>query len=303
MKYTHLKAAQFYKQLNSEEKARNFVWKSRFDGKDFICPKCQHEEYWQHQSEAEKRECTNCLFQVRLRAGTIFRDSKIPILTWVRMIYFVMASKRGISALEVQRQLGIKSYGTVWTNLHKIREGLRQRDEIYQLQEFIELDGAAFGKEKTGQSKEVLIAIETKAWFDDKGKPKERAGFAKIFVGKETKEHAQEFVKQALKPNSFINTDGSPALKNIEGYDVDYQVMAQKKENVERWLPWVHKFISNAKTWILGTHHGIEAKHLERYLAEYTYRFNRRHDPDSLFHRALTACALAKPVTTQALFG
>lgn len=63
----------------------------------------------------------------------------------------------------------------------------------------------------------------------------------------------------------------------------------------------VHRFISNAKAWIIGTHHGVDAKYLGRYLSEYAYRFNRRHDLDSLFHRALTACALAKPITAQAL--
>ena len=72
---------------------------------------------------------------------------------------------------------------------------------------------------------------------------------------------------------------------------------------MNEWLPWVHKFISNAKAFLIGTHHGVEAKHLERYLAEYTYRFNRRHDPNGLFARAVTACSLATPITAQALLG
>ena len=74
-------------------------------------------------------------------------------------------------------------------------------------------------------------------------------------------------------------------------------------EELEKWLPWVHRFISNAKAWIIGTHHGVKSKYLKEYLAEYTYRFNRRHDPDSLFYRALQACTLARPVTCGALTG
>jgi hypothetical protein len=302
MKYTQIKTEEFYRRINTEERARNWVWKSRFGGKDFVCPGCQSEEYWQHQKKAEMRECAACHRQVRLRAGTIFQDSKIPILTWVRAIYFVMASKRGISALELKRQLEMKSYGTTWSILHKIREALRQRDEAYKLQQIIELDGATFGRENTGNAKEVLIAVETKTWIDDKGRTKEKAGFAKVFIAKETKENAQKFLNEAIKPGSQINTDGSPSLRNLTGADVDYQVTGNDPEIIARWLPWVHKFISNAKTWVLGTHHGVESKYLESYLSEYTYRFNRRHDPDSLFHRALTACALAQPRTSQALF-
>ena len=74
------------------------------------------------------------------------------------------------------------------------------------------------------------------------------------------------------------------------------------KEILDHWLPWVHKFISNAKPWIGGTHHGVEVKYLIQYPAEYTFRFNRRHDPDPLFFRALGACVHAKPVTSQSLF-
>ena len=81
----------------------------------------------------------------------------------------------------------------------------------------------------------------------------------------------------------------------------DYQVVANDPVILKRWLPWVHKFISNAKAWVIGTHHGVKSSYLHRYLAEYTYRFNRRHDPDSLFHRALTACALTAPATLRVL--
>ncbi len=94
----------------------------------------------------------------RLRAGTIFEHSKTDLLKWLRAIYFVMQGKRGVSALELQRHLGMKSYGTVWSMLHKIREALRQRDEDYKLKGQIELDGAVFGRRETGTQREVLVA-------------------------------------------------------------------------------------------------------------------------------------------------
>ena len=226
---------------------------------------------------------------------------RAPMLIWLKAICFVAHGKRGISTLEVQSELEMKSYGTTWAMLHKIREAFRQRDEKYKLKNIIELDGAVFGKRRTGNQTDVLVATETKNWVDDKGRKKSKAGFAKIIVGRETKKEAQEFVDKVIEKDSMVNTDGSPSLINLENVAVDYQVVGSNQEILNHWLPWVHKFISNAKAWISGTHHGVESKYLGQYLAEYTYRFNRRHDPDSLFFRPLGACVHATPKTEHRL--
>jgi len=301
MAYEKLKIAQFFNTIGTEEQAREWAWRSRFGGKAFECPDCGEHGYWQHRSRPEIRECEVCRKQVRLRAGTLFRDSKLPILTWLRAIFFAMQDKRGISALQLMRQLSLRSYATAWGMLQKIREALRQRDERYMLQGVVELDGACFGRQETGNQSEVLIAVETKDWVDEKSRPKSKAGFAKVLVARETQAQVQAFVDQSIAPGTMVNTDGGAALLAIQGVDTDYQITHQDGEILDRWLPWVHRFISNAKAWLVGTHHGIDAKYLPRYMAEYTYRFNRRHDPDSLFHRALVACSLAKPSTLHAL--
>lgn len=303
MQYPHMKFCKLLSELDSEEKARAWIWLAKFDGKKFVCPKCSNETYWQHHKNPEVRECNRCHFEVRLRANTIFQHSKTSLLIWLRAICLVTQGKRGISALELQTDLSMKSYDTAWTLLHKIREALRQRDDTYKLHDVIELDGAVFGKRHTGNQTEVLVAVETKDWIDQKGRRKTKAGFAKVLIAKETKEDAQKFVDQAIEKNAMVNTDASPSLIHLENVDVDYQVVGSNQEVLDHWLPWVHKFISNAKSWIVGTHHGVEAKYLRQYLAEYTFRFNRRHDPDSLFFRALGACIHAKPVTSQVLFG
>lgn len=303
MKYRKVKFNKILAELDSEEKARAWVWLAKFDGKEFVCSKCNHEEYYQHRKYPEVRECKRCHFEMRLRAHTIFQNSKIPILIWLKAICFIMQGKRGVSALELQSELEMKSYGTTWAILHKIREALRQRDEEYKLNDVIELDGATFGRRHTGNQAEVLVAIESKSWVDKNGKSKSKAGFAKVLVARETKKVAQEFVDKSIQKGSMVNTDGSPSLRDLKNVDVDYQVTGTNQETIDHWLPWVHKFISNAKSWVAGTHHGIEAKYLGQYLAEYTYRFNRRHDPDTLFFRALAACAKAQPKTAQVLFG
>ena len=305
MTYSKMKPVEFFREVASEEKAREMIWRSKCGGKDFVCPKCRGEAFYQYEHNPEIRKCktASCGHQARLRVGTVFENSKTPLLVWVRAIFLTMQDKRGISALQLKRQLGMKSYGTTWAMLHKIREALRQRDEHYKLKNVIELDGAFFGRRETGTETEVLVAVESKDWVDEKGRAKSKAGFAKVMVAPETKAKAQEFVDQVIQRDSMVNTDGSPSLRDVKNVDVEYQVVANDPQVLDRWLPWVHKFISNAKTWIVGTHHGVEPKYLARYLAEYTYRFNRRHDPDGLFHRALAACAMATPVTAGVLFG
>ena len=303
MKYERMKLGKILRELDSEEKARIWVWLAKFDRKECICPKCKHNVYYQHKKRPDVRECKGCRFEVRLKANTIFQKSKTPLVTWLRAICFITQGKRGISTLELQSLLEMKSYGTTWTINHKIREALRQQDETYKLKNIIELDGAVFGKKQTGNQTEVLVAIETKDWVDKKGRKKSKAGFAKVMIANETKEKAQEFVDKSIEKKSMLNTDGSPSLINLKNVDVDYQVVGGNQDIIDHWLPWVHKFISNAKSWVVGTHHGVEAKYLGQYLSEYTFRFNRRHDPDSLFFRALYACVNAEPKTSQVLFG
>lgn len=316
MSYKRLKLGEFFAQVSTEEQARSLFWQAKFEGRDFECPRCFHERFYEFKQRPEVRRCRQCEKDVRVRAGTMLEHSKKPLLLWARALFLMMQDKRGVAALHVQRELGMKSYGTVWTMLHKIRRALQQRDDQYKLEGVVELDGASFGREaplRKGRRPaepdgdrpvtEVLIAVESKDWVDEKGKPKAKAGFAKLEIARETTIFAQQFADAALKPGTMVNTDGSRSFQNVNGVDVDQQVMNAQPERLNRWLPWVHRFISNTKDWMIGTHHGVKAKYLRAYLAENVYRFNRRHDPDSLFHRALTACAIATPVRTWALSG
>lgn len=303
MAYERLKTSEFFSRVVCEIDALEWAWRAKFGGKEFECPRCTHDRFYAY-STREIRECRLCNLRVRLRPGTVWAHSKLPMLIWFRALFLMIQDKRGVSALQLKRQLGMKSYGTAWKLLHKIRAALRQRDELYKLNNVIELDGAYFNRVATGGEATALIGVESKEWVDENGKSKSGAGFAKVEVTAETKIFAQQFADKNIEPGSMVNTDGDPALTTLKGVDVDYRVDRWNKKNlVATWLPWVHTFISNAKTWLLGTHHGIGADYLENYLAEYTYRFNRRHDPDALFHRGLVACATAKHTLEPALFG
>jgi hypothetical protein len=284
-KYKELSFRAFAVGVNTESKARSLAWKLKFEGKEFQCS-CGCDKGYQLQTRPEVKECASCGKQHRLRVGTIFENSKLPLLIWMQALYFMMQDKRGISALQLMRLCGLTRYETAWSLLMRIRSALMERDAKYKLSGIIELDGAFYGHKKNqdGLLPSVFIAVETKKWTDSKGRPQERAGFAQVMLdphGEETKRGAMEFLAKSAEADTTLVTDG--------------RKMYQKMNHTHRYskdLQWVNRFISNSKRWILGTHHGVKKghKYLPFYLAEYTYRFNRRHDPNSLFHRALAAC-------------
>ena len=302
MAYESFSAERFFTEITTEAEARTLLWRSRFQDKEFHCPRCHAEQFYALATRPEVRTCKGCRRQLRLRAGTIFESSKTSLLLWVKALFYVMQGKRGISAQELQRHLGLKSYGRVWRMLQKIRAALHHRDAGYQVGDGgIELDAGTFGRRETGNHCDVLVAIETKAWVNANGQARSRAGVAKVLVGKETKAHAQQLADTGVRAGALVNTDGRWSFRNVTGVAVDYHVVSGDRAACERWLPWVHTFISNAKAWINGTHDGVKDKHMGRYVGEYPYRVNRRHDVPRLFHRALVACALAPPVKLCAL--
>jgi hypothetical protein len=313
-RYLKIQAHEFFSRVTSEKQAREFMWEMKFGKEGYKCSECESKDYWSLECRPEIRECRSCGHQERLRVGTCFENSKKGLLVWMRALYFVTQDKRGISALQLQRQLGLRSYQTAWSMLLRIRRSLGVRDERYQLSGTVEFDGAYFLNDRqklrdhyySGNKKDaVLIAVEQKKWVDEKGREKSKAGFAKIYITqstKETKEDAQKFVTQSIRPRSKIVTDGK--FKNFQNVTTNSKAVSGDNAAVKEHLPWVHKFISNSKRWMMGTHHGrIDPKYLKYYLAEYTFRFNRRHDPNALFSRAMAACCEAKSITLPALTG
>jgi hypothetical protein len=114
MQYVHLTSEEFYRTITSVKEARELIriWKVKFEGKDFQCPNCNGEQFYQYVKKPEIKKCRDCSHVVRLRAVTIFEHSKISLLSWVQAIFHCMQGTRGISALELQRILKMKSYGT-----------------------------------------------------------------------------------------------------------------------------------------------------------------------------------------------
>jgi transposase-like protein len=145
--YESFPAARFFPEITTEAEARTLLWRSRFQDKEFHCPRCHAEQFYALATRPEVRTCKGCRRQWRLRAGTIFESSKTSLLLWVNALFYVMQGKRGISAQELQRPWGLQSYGRVWSMLQKIRAALQHRDAGYQVGDgVIELDAGTFGR-------------------------------------------------------------------------------------------------------------------------------------------------------------
>lgn len=181
MDYQQVSLSKFFTQVNTEAKAREMLWHYRFGTAGFKCQHCDHDQY-HNTGTPEIRQCRVCRKQTRLRAGTIFSNSKLPLLVWVRAVYLMMTGKRGMSALELQRHLGLPRYGTVLKMTRKIRRALWQRDERYKLQGLVEFDGAAFGKRANKNQEKILVAVETRE-YRQKRKTQKQSWFCQGDLG------------------------------------------------------------------------------------------------------------------------
>ena len=221
--------------------------------------------------------------------------SRTALKKWFWAIFLLANDKRGLSALQLSKKLDV-SYYVAWTMLHKIRYGMMDRDRPYELKGVIEIDDSFFGGgaggDKRGrgtQKTPVIIEASTN---------KDAVGFARMRVVKTMdKKTIQKVVTQDVAPNQTIKTDGWRAYNVVKENGHQHQIELSSNLKSNKTLKWVHILASNAKAFLLGTFHGVDKKHLQEYLHEFCYRFNRRFWEDQLFDRLVTACAYSKTIT------
>jgi len=276
----------FIKRFPDEESCREHLYKMRFP-KGFVCPKCENDEYWNVGNRLY--ECKKCGRQTSIIAGTIFQDTRKPLKDWFIAIWWVTTQKNGASALGLQNVLGIKSHQTAWTWLHKIRRamvnpnrsklnGTIEIDEIY-------IGGESIGKRGRGAENKTVVAVA--AEID--GKKLGRCRMSTIADASSKSLHG--FITENIEVGSLLVTDDWNGFNGIEAKGYKRQIHIQKyTEDKEKMLPHVHTIVSLLKRWLLGTHQGaVDPKHLQAYLDEYVFRFNRRKSAQRglLFYRLL----------------
>ncbi|MBM3710436.1 MAG: IS1595 family transposase [Actinobacteria bacterium] len=302
----------FQQEFKKEDDCYKWLFKTRWPN-GFICPKCEGEKFWWISTQ-KLYKCANCNYRVSITAGTIFHKTRTSLMKWFMLIYRMSTSKTGVSINEMKRELEIKDYKTVWTMAHKIRKAMADRDAKYNLAGLVETDESFFGTSKPGNrgrgaegKRIVLIAISI--WKDKSGK--ERPGFAKAFIIKDASAETikEVLIRTGVADNEIellikkIRTDGWRSYETVSN-DLNighYRVILKDPKDTIKLLPWTHRLIGNAKAVFSGPHRGISPKHLQRYLSEVCYRFNRRFWGREAFHRLLFACSTTNTITRDEL--
>lgn len=282
------------------------------------CKKCGHTEHYFRKGDL-KFECKKCHGRQGLRAGTVMENTNLPIRYWLLAIHLMTVTKKGFSALEMQRLIGHKRYEPIWYMMHKIRRVMGKRDDKYQLTGYIEVDEGFFErvddkgviaenkqknaaddekKNKRGRGSErqtkVLVMVESRPVEGEaeKGKPARKAGYLKMKVMEDLKaDSINRAIGKDVDAGTTAQTDGYRGYNKLKELLTGHQVIIEPdKKKSAKLFPWANRTISNAKKVLLGIHHnGINDSFVQNYLDEFCYKFNRRYFGDKLFDRLMIA--------------
>jgi transposase-like protein len=280
------------RRFSSDEACRQYLFALRWP-EGFACRRCQGRTAWP--MSRGRWLCRSCRYQASVTAGTVFQDSHLPLSTWFRAAWQVTSQKNGVSALGMQRVLGLGSYKTAWAMLHKLRRAM-VRPGRDRLRGVVEVDETYWGGEEEG----VIGRLTREKALIIVGAEEDGKGIGRIRLRRIpnlSKATLHGFVAEAVEPGSTVRTDGLPAYLGLEGYRHDRQVQRRQPQG-EHLLPRVHRVVSLLKRWLLGTHQGaIGQEHLDYYLDEFTFRFNRRKSASrgKLFYRLMQQAVQVAP--------
>lgn len=289
------------KRFSSEEVCREYLEALRWP-RGFVCPRCQAHEYWM--GSRSRKICAGCGYQATVTAGTIFERTRMPLMLWFRAIWWVTSQKNGVSALGLQRVLGLGSYETAWTCLHKLRHAMVRpgRDKLSGQVEVDEtyLGGLEEGVRGRKTERKALIVVGA----EENGKAIGRIRICQIKDASAASLHP--FIANNIESGSIIHTDGWEGYSGLDKKDYSHKVtvLRGKKESASELLPRVHRVISLLKRWLMGTHQGaVSHAYLDYYLDEFVFRFNRRNSRHrgKLFYRLLQQAVSVEPMTYERL--
>src|SRR6266403_1065568 len=238
---------EFVVQFGTEEQCIEHLAGLRWPG-GFACAGCGGRQAWRLKTRPRVYECATCHRQESATAGTVFHRTRTDLTKWFLAAYLMGRDKRGVSAKFLQRELGV-AYQTAWTMAHKNRSGKH---------------GHAVRRQYGFLAGDARIAVLPAATGAKLG----------------------AFLKANVAANSHLLTDGFAGYRggdaDLGEYLKQTPVVQDDSANAGQFFPIIHTLFSNIKAWLVGTHHGVSAKHLPRYLREWSYRFNRRNLPDGL---------------------
>lgn len=292
---------EFQKQFVDEEACRAYLAESRWpDG--YRCPRCAHPEAF----ELPRRllwQCKACGHQTSVTAGTVLHRTRTSLRDWFWAAYLVATHTPGLSALQLQRQLGIGRYETAWTMLQKLRRAMRRpqrealRDKVEVDETFIGNQEGLRGGREIGHRALVVGAVEVR------GRASGRIRLEMVPDSSATS--LSGFVGRNVEWGTIVITDGWRGYAPLSEMGFRHRPKTQGVQRARALviLPRIHQVFGNLKTWLCGTHHGVEAKHMQAYLDEFVFRFNRRRTPMAAFQSLLGLTGAHGPTTRKILYG
>jgi transposase-like protein len=293
--------AELEARFHTEQACREYLFQLRWPT-GFRCPRCGTGKAWSMQSG--RWQCAECGRQASVTAGTIFQDTRTPLTVWFRAMWWVTTQKNGVSALGLQRVLGLGSYQTAWAWLHKLRRAMVRpgRDRLAGEVEVDEtyLGGTEPGKRGRQTVKKALIAVAAQEDGRSIGRIRMRR------IADASAASLLSFVQDAIEPGSIVHTDAWVGYESLGWRDYRHWTTAGRNPGKARSdpLPRVHRVIALLKRWLLGTHQGaVRFEHLDYYLDEFTFRFNRRRSRSrgKLFFRLVQQAVAVEPATYASL--
>jgi hypothetical protein len=258
----------------------------------FVCPRCDGRKGWELAAKRFTWECAKCHHQASVTAGTVMHRSHLPLRTWFLAIHMLTSHSNGVSAEQAQAQLGLGSYKTAWLLLQKLRRAMVDPDRS-MLDGIVEVDEtevvhrtkrdpvAGYGIPNVGKIL-MIGAVE----LTPEGHPR-RLRLERL-ASKEG-EDVRAFVSRTVAQGSTVVTDGLPGYRALERHVHRPKTVGRMAGHV--LLPWIHRAFANLKRWLMGTLHGVRKPHLQRYLDEFVFRWNRRRVTAAAFDSLLGLAA------------
>ena len=287
-----------------EQACLDYLVRLRWPG-GFACSVCGGGRVWR-MSKGRNLRCAGCRLDSSITAGTILADTRLPLTTWFAAAWYATGTKHGVSALSLQRVLGLGSYETAWTLLHKLRRAMVRpgRDRLAGEVEADEtyVGGVATGKRGRGAAKKAIVEVAVE---------KRGAGMGRVRFVRVPDISGQSLlaaIEESVEPGTVVYTDHYGGYNGLgeAGYIHYPTAISSSGDPAHVVMPRVHRIASLLKRWLLGTHQGaVRPQHLDDYLAEFTFRFNRRSSNHRglLFYRLLEQAVQLDHVPLTAIAG
>ena len=284
-----LNIIEFSERFATDDDCRKYLSEIKWEN-GYCCGKCGHTEYYEIK-KVGSRLCTKCKYAESATARTLFHKVKFPLRKAFYIAFMLVTNKKGVSSYELSRKLGLRQK-TCWSFKQKVIEAMKSNGNN-PLKGNLEVDEFYVGGPEAGNTgrgneskQQVVMAIQTDSFGIHRC-------YAQVIPSADSAE-LQVFFDKHITEEAHIRTDGWKGYASLKGR---YPGIKQEASAKGKAFPLIHRQIMMFKAWLRGIHH--HCKHLQKYLDEFCYRFNRLKYPDTLFHRLIERMVFTQPLFYQ----